>query len=156
MNHPGVAQSSFFVQNHQMPKELIHLQSFNSQEVSKAVKNSLKERFASSSDYNPEEVKTVSESKHSFFPEGFEIEREFSDEIRALCSASQFQKRKIKISSHRKYIGPVIVFVKKIIWKFLDSQLSSKFKEIEKFNTLSTIAQIKSEIKFQELKNKKA
>lgn len=134
--------------------QLINSQSFNSKGISEAIQESLKRRISAVENYDIDETRDVAKYPHTLFPEGFEIEREISDELRQLCATNRLQNNEKSITSHRKYIGPVIVFFKKAIWKFFDSQLSQKFAKIEEFNTHLIVSQINSAIRFQELKKK--
>jgi hypothetical protein len=131
--------------------QLVNPQSLHGAEISRMAKDALEQRIAESADYNLEETIEVSQTKHRLLPEGFEIDSDISDEIRSLCVKRKLPRLEEQISSHRKYVGPIIVFAKKLLWRFMGSQIRNNFRYVEDFNTQIVINQIRSAVRYQEL-----
>ncbi len=124
--------------NHNTPNESIladnnlkSIKDLNSQLVTK-----LKNRLKEDKNYLEEEILKVSKLQHRLFPEGFELSTKDATAVRSLCTLSQTDLKPVRaISSHRKYIGPLIVALKKATWPMIKFHLTNSFKGISQFNS---------------------
>ncbi len=104
-------------------KDLQPLKSFNQQVI--------KEYDQLSSKYS-DELKSIKKKDLALFPKDFLLDEEKTNTYRALCTLSQSEaSRGSAISSHRKYIGPIIVFFKKALNRVIEAQLKNQFLGIE-------------------------
>jgi hypothetical protein len=75
--------------------------------------------------------------------------------IRQLCQLWQLEVSPIKITSHRRVIGPIIVFIKKLLYPILSSLLSNTLKKQSNFNAQAIIllTEMADQIEKQEKKS---
>ena len=115
----------------------------------------LEMRIKNSVNYSNQEIKDIEEKSTSLFPKDFSIPKDICNRLRALCSLSQTNIKDCEtVKSHRKYVGPIIVFVKKLVLKLLQAQLHNTFKGIEQFNAWSTEAYAKEAYARHQLEKK--
>jgi hypothetical protein len=81
------------------------------------------------------ELEDISKLEHRLFPVDFELDKQQTEDLRALCSLSQTGLRQnLKITSHRPLIGPLIVFGKRILWRIVQVLLKETFAGTQEFN----------------------
>lgn len=108
--------------------------SIDSEDLEARARATLERRLEGSTDYTADEIERVHTLKPNLFPQHFELSTAYADHFRALAKLSQQTlKPNGKISSHRKYIGPVIVFLKKLSWPLIRIHLKDHFQGIEDF-----------------------
>ena len=93
--------------------------------------------------YNLSEVDQIASYPFRLFPTDFELTEDETTKMRALCTLSQCQLRPAtSITSHRRFIGPVIVFIKKLSWPFIKLHLKETLAGIQGFQSwnVKTIA----------------
>lgn len=74
------------------------------------------------------EVETVSNLARPLFPPGFLLPESARESMQLLCRLSQTQLRPASaITSHRRFLGPVIVFVKRLSWPLIQIHLKETF-----------------------------
>lgn len=82
----------------------------------------------------------------SLFPvkDASNIDDETLERLRRLCEVWEVQFKSPKITSHRAIIGPLIVFVKRLLYPLLQVFLKEPFAQQRKFNAeaLSLLAEI--------------
>lgn len=82
----------------------------------------------------------------SLFPvkDASNIDEETLERLRRLCEVWEVQFKAPKITSHRALIGPVIVFVKRLLYPLLQVFLKEPFAQQRKFNAeaLSLLADL--------------
>lgn len=84
--------------------------------------------------YNNDEIRRIKLLIFKLFPKDFSLNEKDSELYRRICMLSQFSLNDSKIvKSHRKIIGPVIYFVKKISKPFVTIHLK------ETINSLSEL-----------------
>jgi hypothetical protein len=135
-------------------KSIIQKDSFQSSELNQRINSALAERLSGNDAYNKEEITKVSNLKSKLMPEGFVLSTEQTENLRALCKLSKVELKPAReITSHRKIIGPVIVFLKKLTWPLMQIHLKDTFNELSDFCswTVKTIA--KQTIEIEELKD---
>jgi len=82
---------------------------------------------------NSEEVANVEQLDHSFV-KGVKLSSADSDDLRSLASLSRFKLRPpSQISSHRKFIGPIIVFLKKATFPLISFHMKDTVRELDQF-----------------------
>lgn len=107
------------------------------EDLQQRVLDSLRLRLGGDSHYTVEEIQKVSQLKSSLFPKDFVLDEENTDRLRLLSILSQSAlPGEEKIRSHRPYLGPVIVFLKRIFWRILKGHLHGSFEALEQFNSL--------------------
>ena len=96
----------------------------------------LSARLARSPAYNLEEILEIEQLDKRLFPATFEISYESRETLRVLCSYSRCELRPASsIRSHRKFIGPVIVFLKKLSWPLMRFHLKETFESMQLFHS---------------------
>lgn len=138
-----------------MADSLIRNNHANAKLLEHTVQDNLKLRLKNSPYYYHQEINDIEEKSTSLFPKDFSIPQDICNRLRALCSLSQTNIKNCQtVKSHRKYLGPLIVFLKKLVLKLLQAQLNDTFKGIEQFNAWSTEAYAKEAYKRYQLENK--
>ena len=98
----------------------------------------LSSRLKTSPSYSDEEIVRVSGLSKRLFHDGFCLNEDQTNRVRALCSLSQSTlKPANEISSHRKLIGPLIVFIKRLTWPLISVHLRDVFVGIQEFQSLA-------------------
>jgi hypothetical protein len=86
--------------------------------------------------YTRAEINDVSNCSSALFPESFKISDKLTKQFRNLCSLSNVSLKAGKIiRSHRKVIGPLIVFFKKLTWPFIQVHLKEPIEKIQLFQS---------------------
>ncbi len=113
----------------------------------------LSSRLKTSPSYSQEEILRVSELSKRLFYDGFYLGEDHTNRLRALCSLSQSSlKPANEISSHRKLIGPIIVFIKRLTWPLLSVHLKDVFVGIQEFQSLAVESLAEQIVATEELK----
>lgn len=100
------------------------------------IEERLERRLADVPNYTHLEIDTVTNLDCRLFPPGFELSEEASKEFRTLCQTSQVTiPRPTMFSSHRKYLGPLIVFAKKLTWPLVQIHLKQTLTSMSEFNS---------------------
>ncbi|MFN8392676.1 MAG: hypothetical protein U0136_20460 [Bdellovibrionota bacterium] len=107
-----------------------------SQDVEKRALAALQTRLAAGNDLTAEEVEKLSKLSKSLFPHDFSISEETQETFRVLCSFSRCElKPSRSITSHRRFIGPLIVFFKRLSWPLIRFHLKEPFESMQYFNS---------------------
>jgi hypothetical protein len=97
---------------------------------------SLASRVAASDDFSEEEIEQISALDRSLFLNDFQISEETQETFRVLCSFSRCElKPSRSITSHRPFVGPVIVFLKRLSWPIIRFHLKEPFESMQLFNS---------------------
>lgn len=93
-----------------------------------------KQTRVSSKEYSEDDIKYI--AKLSFLPSltGGEISDERLRQLKRLSECWDVELRLGEITSHRRFIGPIIVGVKKLLFPMLKSMLSETMKQQRRFN----------------------
>lgn len=95
----------------------------------------LEKRLNSHQSFSRTEIQDISNRRHRLFPDDFKLSRDDWEYLSPLANTYRSGLRPPHaISSHRPYIGPVIVFGKKILWRILHFFLSGAFEQLEDFH----------------------
>ena len=106
-------------------------------------------------DMSTDEIVKVSGRDKALFPKGFAIPAETMETFRLLCTWSRCQLRPAReIRSHRRFIGPVIVFLKRLSWPFIQFHLKDTFESMELFHSRLIYAYAAQVVETEQLKNK--
>ncbi len=89
--------------------------------------------------YNTSEIQAIALTETHLFPTGFQLTESETEEFRALCNFSQVSLRPARITSHRKYLGPIIVFLKRCSWPLLQVHLKNVFAGVQEFQIRSVV-----------------
>ena len=85
------------------------------QDIENTVKTNFKTRLQKDPEYREEEIERVKKLDCSLFPKDFEVDQKTNEQFRELAKSAQLELIPTqRISSHRKYIGPIIVLFKKL------------------------------------------
>lgn len=101
----------------------------------------LANRIKSYPELSKGEIEDVESVSRGLFPQGYRLSNEETERFRALCTFSQFELKPPIVRSHRRYLGPIIVFCKKIAWRILSSLLRDTFNSQRAFNC-ATVKQL--------------
>jgi len=110
--------------------------------LSTVSKDALDKRLSISDNYTVNEIEEVSNRSERLFRDNFEISKEQTELFRVLASHAHVKLHPRNITSHRKYIGPIIVGLKKVLFKLVGVILKDTFNTQEMFNryTIKTLA----------------
>ena len=103
-------------------------------DLSSVSKSALDRRIDISDEYTVNEISVVSSRSERLFPTDFEISKEETENFRVLARHTKLEMSLRNITSHRKYVGPAIVFCKKIILKLVGVILKDTLIAQEIFN----------------------
>lgn len=111
------------------------------EKIETAIAQSLKERIESDVSYDVDEIESITKRSHSLFPADYRLDSETAKYMRALSALSQAELRPSRaIRSHRKFIGPLVVFLKRATWPLVKFHLTDSFKGIEEFQSWAVTA----------------
>jgi hypothetical protein len=99
------------------------------QSLSKAVRS-----WVESGAMPPNEPDRVGRVSTAIAPQSFTTSPERLEMLRSLCQIYSAGIKAAKITSHRPVIGPVIVFVKKILFRSVAALLGPSFERQREFN----------------------
>ncbi|MDD2942715.1 MAG: hypothetical protein PHC51_07100 [bacterium] len=103
--------------------------------------------------YNKTEIHDITHKKTTLVPTGTILSQESSERLRALSKLAQFQLRPAsQITSHRRLLGPVIVFFKKLTWPIIHIHLKETFAGIQELSAWSVVTMAKQESEIAQLK----
>ena len=106
--------------------------------LSSRATHSLKSRLDTDACFDQAEIRHVEDLSKTLFPPNFVISEEHRERFRTLCAFSQTRLRPAReITSHRRFIGPVIVLVKRLSWPFIELHLRDTFRSLAEFNARS-------------------
>lgn len=109
------------------------------------ISSALAKRLQGNGHFNSSEISEISEYPFRLFPKGFALTAQETTKMRALAALSQCQlKPAATITSHRRFIGPCIVFIKKLSWPFIKLHLKDTLAGIQGFQswTVKTVAEL--------------
>ena len=110
---------------------LLKIDFFNLSAVSQ---EALSRRLANSDEYTVNEIEAVSSCLERLFPPDFAISKELTETFRLLAKYTRVDLRPRNLSSHRKYIGPVIVMCKQMLFKIVGVIMKDTLNGQEIFN----------------------
>lgn len=89
-------------------------------------------------------VRYISDMHLALAPQGLEISEESLEKLRRLCQLWDVDIRPSRISSHRKFIGPLIVKAKELLYPMLRVFLKDFIRQQRAFNaaTIALIAEV--------------
>ena len=109
---------------------------FDVSSISQAVNGNLRTRLHGPVDLSQEEIDNVAELYHPLVPKGAKLADKQLEELRALAVCSRCEMKALPtITSHRPFIGPIIVMMKRILWPFLRAQLRGTLNAQQEFNS---------------------
>jgi hypothetical protein len=105
--------------------------------------------------YTLEECQSVRERSTQLVPTGFELGARDSELLRALAVFSNTELRPpAQITSHRRFIGPIIVFIKKLSWPLVQLHLKETVIGIREFHSLTLTVIARQLVEIEELKKR--
>lgn len=121
--------------------------------VESSVLEALKTRIQTQADLTADEIRKVSALDKSLFPKTMEIPEEATESLRLLCTWSRCELRPAReIQSHRRFIGPVIVFLKRVSWPFIRFHLKDTFESMELFHSKLIYAHARQVFEIEQMK----
>ena len=116
------------------------------------VKSALRARLDAHESYSRDEVEKVGKRNFRLLPEGYRISEDEEETLRALASRYRVSIRPAHaIRSHRKFIGPVIVHAKKLIWRVLDFFIKGTLEHMEDFQRVLIRSQARQMVEIRRL-----
>lgn len=123
--------------------------------IAERVEKSLHSRLSAKAEYNDKEIKQVTKLSRSLFPRDFRVSDDAIDTLRVLCSYSRCELKPARaIQSHRPFIGPLIVFLKRISWPFIRFHLKETFDSIQLFHSWTVYEYGKQAFEIDRLKRR--
>lgn len=125
----------------------------NNVDIIQKIENNLSKRIDNNPNFSLEEIEKINIKTVSLCPKNFEISDETSELLRVLSNFSQCELKPVKhITSHRKYIGVIIVFLKKLTWPLVRFHLKETFESMQQFNTWTVYGLAKQIVELEMLK----
>ncbi len=137
-------------------RELLAKNSFPAlDELEKRLHSAGENRLQSRIHLSRAEVSEVSELDKSLFPKTMEIPPQATETLRLLCTWSRCELRPARaIRSHRPFIGPAIVFLKRLSWPFIRFHLKDTFESMELFHSRLVYAYASQLVEIEQLKKR--
>ena len=104
--------------------------------LSSLIEQRCAERIQSNEVYE-RDVANIRERKLDLIPKNFDVDPIKLEKLRRLCQLWEVDIRVGEITSHRKFIGPIIVQVKKILFPIIRFILKDLIREQRDFNAAS-------------------
>ncbi len=137
------------------PDLIIENNALNCEDLNQRISQNLKNRTNSNEHYSLEETISVSKIDRTLFPKDFEVSDESRELIRILASFSACELKAARhFTSHRKLLGPIIVFLKKITWPIIMFHLKDKFETQQQLFSWMIFSQAKQIREIELLKRK--
>lgn len=115
----------------------------------------LVERLNKNQQYTIEESNQIASLDRSLFGNKLALSEDQTTALRSLSKLSQIELKQSKeITSHRKYIGRLIVFLKKLSWPIIKVHLKEPFDGIKEFSEWMVFSHARQIQEIEELKNK--
>lgn len=119
--------------------------------LERRVEESLAQRVREGESYTPEEIERVAGLDHRIFPQDFELDVETTEHFRALTLLSQSElKPASQITSHRRFVGPLIVALKRLSWPLIRIHLDKVFQGIQEHQSWVTVRLARQEVALRE------
>lgn len=124
---------------------ILSAQALDASALEMEISSALAQRLQGNGHFNSSEISEISEYPFRLFPKGFVLTANETTKMRAMATLSQCQlKPAAAITSHRRFIGPCIVFIKKLSWPFIKLHLKDTLAGIQGFQswTVKTVAEL--------------
>ena len=119
------------------------------------ITHNLNTRITINDNFTRQEIAEISLKNSALCPKDFEINAQSHELLRVLSMFSRCELKPIKqITSHRRYLGPLIVFFKKLSWPLVRFHLKDTFESIQQFNSWTVYGLAKQTIEIEILKQK--
>ncbi len=113
----------------------------------------LEKRLREQPELTASEIVKVAELDKSLFPKDFEISEEARESLRVLCSYSRCELRSGRdIRSHRRFIGPAIVFLKRLSWPLIRFHLKDTFESMQLFHSWVVYSHARQVVELEKLR----
>lgn len=120
------------------------------------IDGNLSARIANSSNYDANEIRIVNEFKSALFPKDFVLDLKRNEEYRILARNAQIELKPAReIKSHRKHLGKLIVFVKKLSWPLVKIHLKESVEHMRDFSSQALYTMARQEVRLRELEGPK-
>lgn len=105
-------------------------------ELNRSLDEALRTRIAASEEYTWTETKDIAELQRTLFPKSFEVESAPLERLRVLARLYRCEiQPPHAIKSHRKFIGPIIVAVKKMVWPLINLHMEPCLDQLQEFHS---------------------
>lgn len=124
---------------------ILSAKALNASTLESEILGALAQRLRENVHFNQSEIAEIAEYPFRLFPKGFALTANETTKMRAMATLSQCQlKPAAGITSHRRVIGPCIVFIKKLSWPFIKLHLKDTLAGIQGFQswTVKTVAEL--------------
>ena len=103
-------------------------------DLNSKLNHALQARLTGQQDLTHEEIEVIKVRETRIFPKDYELSLEQTESFRVLCKFSKFDLTPRHISSHRKYVGPLIVSGKRVFYRLIALLLRDVLAGQEVFN----------------------
>lgn len=121
------------------------------EDLSDRVESAASARRASAA-VSEQEISHVAGLDRRLFPDGFELDHPNSEMYRRLAILSQSELRPVQITSHRRYIGKLIVFAKRCTWPLLKVHLEKRFRSLDEFSRTTVYQLARQHVEIRDLR----
>ena len=116
----------------------------------------LPQRTRNNPHFTEAEIAKVQSLRRSLFPKGFVLSKEATETFRALAKFAPVELRPAaEIRSHRRFVGPVIVFLKRLTWPFIKLHLKDTVAGLREFNSRTVVELARQHAALEELRTKR-
>lgn len=88
----------------------------------------------SSGEYSIQDIKNIAETKCQLVNRNLQLSTKDLESVRELCKLWDLQLTPIHITSHRRFIGPIIVAVKRMLFPLISMLMKETIKQQRSFN----------------------
>ena len=105
-------------------------------ELNRSLEETLRARVTASEEYTWSETKDIAALQRTLFPKCFEVESAPLERLRVLARLYRCEiQPPHAINSHRKFIGPLIVAVKKMVWPLINLHMEPCLDQLQEFHS---------------------
>lgn len=105
----------------------------NTAQLSKKLEESLNNRIASAG-ITQRDIEYVAKLRRDLCPNGLNVDSERLELLRRLCQNWDLELKPSKITSHRPFVGPLIVVLKRFMFPILRFLMKETIKQQRDFN----------------------
>lgn len=119
------------------------------------IEQALRSRLQNKPNFDSEEIAKVSSLDCSLFPKDFVLDQTRNEEYRILARSAQLELKPAReIRSHRKYLGKLIVLIKRASWPFIRIHLKDTVEHMRDFSSQALYTMARQEVSLRKLERR--
>lgn len=120
--------------------------------LNQKIEANLNSRLKNQVNFDRLEIEKVSSLDCALFPKDFVLDQKRNEEYRILaCSAQLELKPAREIRSHRKYLGKLIVLIKRASWPLVRIHLKDTVEHMRDFSSQALYTMARQEVEIKKL-----